>query len=73
LIYLVRFDEVSFDEKSQTISVGGGCLWEQVYREAWKFERGVIGGSTSEGVGELARGIYLVILMLNVAQESEGG
>jgi FAD/FMN-containing dehydrogenase len=70
--------QVSYDTQTQTIRVGGGCLWEQVYREAWKFGRGMVGGSTSEGVGEFTRvhriiGLIFVLIVECRSQRVDGG
>ena len=50
-IYMVRFDEVDYDSQTQTVDVGAGCLWDGVYIYLKQFNRTVVGGSMTEGVG----------------------
>ncbi|KAG8780057.1 hypothetical protein FRC19_007956 [Serendipita sp. 401] len=47
----MSFDKVKYRSSDKTLSVGSGCLWDQVYREILTQKRYVIGGSAREGVG----------------------
>jgi len=50
-IAMVRFSEVTYNSVNQTITVGAGCLWDRVYKKVAEYNRNVIGGSASQGVG----------------------
>ncbi|KAH9924781.1 uncharacterized protein B0H18DRAFT_1104924 [Fomitopsis serialis] len=50
-ISMARFDQVRFDSSSNTLAVGAGCLWDEVYRKVSDYGRNVVGGAASEGVG----------------------
>lgn len=46
-----RFDSVRYDCHTETLDVGAGCLWDQVYIVANNLCRNVVGGSAHQGVG----------------------
>ncbi|KAI0521296.1 FAD-binding domain-containing protein [Xylaria bambusicola] len=51
-IDLGLIDQIVFDKESETVQVGSGCLWNQVYGELQKHNRAVVGGRAgSVGVG----------------------
>ncbi|EGN97867.1 hypothetical protein SERLA73DRAFT_160903 [Serpula lacrymans var. lacrymans S7.3] len=50
-IYMARFDLIQYNSATDTVDIGAGCLWDQVYKELLPYKRSVVGGSTSEGVG----------------------
>lgn len=50
-IAMTQFTKVTYDETTQTVDVGAGCLWDQVYAKVAQYKRGVIGGSATQGVG----------------------
>ena len=50
-ISMSRFQSVTYSEKTQLVSVGAGCLWDQVYTELAPLGRNVVGGAASQGVG----------------------
>jgi FAD/FMN-containing dehydrogenase len=50
-IYMARFSQVRYDQKTKLVELGAGCLWDQVYIKLAPFGRNVIGGASSDGVG----------------------
>lgn len=50
-IALSRMDKVKYDAASQTVKIGAGCLWDQVYQQMAKYKRNVVGGASGQGVG----------------------
>ena len=47
---MVRFDEVNYDKASQTVVVGSGLIWDDVYEALEGHGVNVVGGRVS-GVG----------------------
>lgn len=46
---------VIIDEEALTITAGGGCLWEDVDREAGKYGLATVGGTVNHtGIGKMA-------------------
>ena len=50
-ISMARFSQVLYDEQKELVKVDAGCLWDQVYSKLAPYNRNVIGGASSEGVG----------------------
>lgn len=50
-ISMARFASVKYNKSTTLVEVGSGCLWEQVYFSMAKYNRNVVGGSSSQGVG----------------------
>lgn len=50
-IYMARFDDVEYHPDTQTVDVGAGCVWDEVYGELTKRGRNVVGGASANGVG----------------------
>ena len=56
-IDLSLFNQVVFNAESETVQIGTGCLWKNVYGELQKHNRGVAGGRAGPlGVGGLLLG-----------------
>lgn len=51
LIDMLRFKEVACNEEKETVEVGAGCLWSEVYTALEKHQRNAVGGSGPQGVG----------------------
>jgi len=47
---MVRFSEVTYDAKSQSVQVGAGLVWDDVYAALEPYGVNVVGGRVS-GVG----------------------
>ncbi|ORY61594.1 uncharacterized protein BCR38DRAFT_37090 [Pseudomassariella vexata] len=57
VIDLSRMRSVSVDTTNQTVTFGGGCIWEDVDSELWKHRLATPGGTVSHtGVGGLILG-----------------
>ncbi|KAH7920995.1 FAD-binding domain-containing protein [Leucogyrophana mollusca] len=50
-IYLSRLTNKHYDSTSQTLTVGAGCLWDEVYGYMEQFKQNVVGGDHNKGVG----------------------
>ncbi|KAI1328429.1 FAD-binding domain-containing protein [Xylariaceae sp. FL0255] len=63
LISLDNFDEISYDEKTELITLGPGARWDPVYTELDKYNRTMVGGRVTDvGVGGLTLGSGLSYL-----------
>lgn len=51
-IHLARLQTITNYRGTQTVDIGAGCTWDQVYNALNPWQLGVVGGSASEGVGE---------------------
>jgi hypothetical protein len=51
LLYTTRLDSIDYNPNKETLDVGAGCLWDQVYATAREKGRNVVGGSDDQGVG----------------------
>ncbi|KZP11499.1 hypothetical protein FIBSPDRAFT_937503 [Athelia psychrophila] len=49
-IYMCRLNEVIYNSNT-TVTVGAGCVWDEVYHEMAKRGRNVVGGDREGGVG----------------------
>lgn len=43
-IYLGRFSQVTYNEKSKTVVIGGGLVWDVVYQQLQAHKVNVVGG-----------------------------
>ncbi|KZS94066.1 FAD-binding domain-containing protein [Sistotremastrum niveocremeum HHB9708] len=50
-IALSRLDKMHYNSSDQTVQIGAGCLWDQVYKYMAPFKRNVVGGASGQGVG----------------------
>jgi FAD/FMN-containing dehydrogenase len=50
-ISMARFSKVSYNSSKETVDVGAGCLWDEVYNELTPRKRNVVGGAARQGVG----------------------
>lgn len=50
-IAMSQFNKTSYNKNEETLDIGAGCLWDEVYRAADEERRRIVGGATSEGVG----------------------
>lgn len=50
-IYMSRFSKVKYNGSTETVDVGAGCVWDEVYRAMAKVGRNVVGGASAQGVG----------------------
>ena len=52
-IYMCRFDQITYNDSDETVDVGAGCLWDEVYKYLNENHagHGVVGGATTGGVG----------------------
>ena len=50
-ISMAKFDQVEYDKSSKTVTVGAGCLWDEVYSAMTPYKRNVVGGAAAQGVG----------------------
>ncbi|EKM48450.1 uncharacterized protein PHACADRAFT_108917, partial [Phanerochaete carnosa HHB-10118-sp] len=50
-ISMVGFSKVEFNREKQTVTVGSGCLWDQVYRKLAPTGYNIVGGASADGVG----------------------
>lgn len=48
---MIRFNELAYDGNTQTVSIGSGCLWDEVYRYLNPLKQTVVGGAGAAGVG----------------------
>ena len=56
-IAMRRFCKITFHENNQTVDVGAGAIWNEVYRALEPYNVSVVGGRTvGIGVGGLALG-----------------
>ncbi|KAF7982402.1 hypothetical protein HWV62_28503 [Athelia sp. TMB] len=50
-IYMCRLNKVQYRSKTQTVDIGAGCVWDEVYGEMAKQGRNIVGGASASGVG----------------------
>ncbi|KAG8982312.1 hypothetical protein FRB94_002600 [Tulasnella sp. JGI-2019a] len=50
-VYMCRFNQVKCDDQKETIDIGAGCIWDEVYGSLVKSRRNIVGGTSSSGVG----------------------
>ena len=50
-IAMSHFNDITYDASTQTVDVGAGCLWDEVYPFMAPLGRNVVGGYAAEGVG----------------------
>lgn len=50
-ISMVRFNKVVYNSSDETVDVGAGCLWDEVYNELTPRKRNAVGGAARQGVG----------------------
>ncbi|KAJ6614360.1 hypothetical protein B0H10DRAFT_2436007 [Mycena sp. CBHHK59/15] len=50
-IYMCRLNKVQYRRKTQTVDIGAGCVWDEVYGEMTKHRRNIVGGASAAGVG----------------------
>lgn len=50
-IYMSRFNSIEYHPETETVNVGAGCVWDEVYRALSKEGRNIVGGASAQGVG----------------------
>jgi FAD/FMN-containing dehydrogenase len=50
-IYMCRLNKVEYNSKTQTVDIGAGGVWDEVYAEMTRRGRNIVGGASSSGVG----------------------
>ncbi|KZP24004.1 FAD-binding domain-containing protein [Athelia psychrophila] len=50
-IYMCRLNDLEYNKDAKTVTVGAGCVWDEVYHEMAKRGRNVVGGDREGGVG----------------------
>ncbi|KAL1740066.1 hypothetical protein HDZ31DRAFT_77155 [Schizophyllum fasciatum] len=56
-IAMSRFSEIVYDEKGETVTIGAGLIWDELYAALDPLGRGVVGGRVSSiGVGGVILG-----------------
>ncbi|KAK7032375.1 hypothetical protein VNI00_013123 [Paramarasmius palmivorus] len=50
-ISMTRFSKIRYNQQTQLVEIGSGCLWDQVYSALAPTGRNVIGGASGDGVG----------------------
>jgi FAD/FMN-containing dehydrogenase len=46
-----RFNDIQYHPSSQTLEVGAGCLFDEIYKAIERFGVGIVGGSGTQAVG----------------------
>ncbi|KAG2070250.1 FAD-binding domain-containing protein [Suillus decipiens] len=50
-ISMANFNEIEYNNKTQNLRIGAGCLFDEVYKEISQYKRNIVGGATAAGVG----------------------
>lgn len=50
-LYMCRLNGVVYDPKTETVDVGAGSVWDEVYGELARYRRNIVGGASASGVG----------------------